>query len=71
MSTPMAPRNCVECKHWKFSPGSPDWSEVTPGEAWGSWCECGHWQADDSDTENSWRTKLRMARECNDFEQAG
>lgn len=41
-----APRNCLACTRCIFYPGSPHYSELTPGEPLDSRCAEGVWDAD-------------------------
>ena len=64
----MSDLTCIDCIHWYFYGGSPDYSELTPGENWESRCRKGHWKMGVYDDDQiSYRKKLLMARNCADF----
>lgn len=89
LTTPVQPqalprsRTCVECEHWEFDPGTSDWSEDTPGDAWNSRCLRDHLSINrlvmfgDQEYERSrgvarddFGRLLLTARACSDFELA-
>jgi len=64
-------KSCIECKHWYWDAGYPDYSDLTPGECWESYCRKKHWQANGfKESQVSWANKLMTARACKDFELA-
>ena len=63
------PRSCLECKHWQFDAGYPDYSEVTPGEDWSMECCKLHFRLSGFDiSEKEFRATMTRAGECTDFE---
>lgn len=68
---PAPERMCWFCKHVAFDPGSPDWSELTPGEDWELRCKKGHYYLDSHEehvTLDMFRRAIETARTCEDFE---
>lgn len=62
--------NCVNCIHWRWSSGHPDYSDMTPGTGWSSDCRKQHWSMDGWDvSEQTFRENMRTARRCADYEE--
>ena len=60
-------RNCIFCKHW-FISYENDWSDITPGAGFESGCNERHWWATGQElTEKTYRKKMKIAEQCNDF----
>ena len=61
-------RICLFCERFRVWPGSPGYSEVTPGEDAEIHCEKGHWRIRlYSDYANDYRRKLSTAKTCPDW----
>ena len=62
-------KNCIMCKNWWFDPGTPDYSEYTPGDDWESKCTIdGGWRVSGgSVSESDWREKIKTAETCEHF----
>lgn len=61
-------RTCLDCEFWGYSPGSPSYSEYTPGSDASMVCYLDHWslglyENDRGDV----RDALYRARQCQDF----
>lgn len=54
--------------HCQFYPGSPGYSEETPGTAMVLTCSKRHWDADDIYTATGLESKLLSATTCPDYE---
>lgn len=62
-------RNCVDCAHWRYSSGSPGYSEWTPGSDASMSCDKQYWKWDQEiDEERDVKAKLHTAETCADFE---
>lgn len=69
LQTPVPGRICWSCRHVQFFQGSPDYSEYTPGSDFQLYCGKQYWEFDSHRDELSdFRTKLRSAEQCADFE---
>lgn len=63
-------KNCLFCEHFHFAPGSPDWSDNTPGIDIEIYCNKGVWDLDiHADTKFSFRRKMLTARSCDKYEE--
>jgi len=59
---------CVNCVHWEFHAGTPDWTERTPGEGWSMECKKKHYSIWGCDTtEDQFRKAMLTATDCDDF----
>ena len=61
--------NCVLCKHFYLTMGSPGYSEYTPSGP--AYCECdkGHWKLTQQEgTHFDLRAALERANDCADYE---
>jgi len=66
----MEKKYCIDCKHFHFDGGCPDYSDVTTGENVEVCCRKEHWELDVTrDTEEEFRTYMRTASGCEDFEE--
>lgn len=66
----MSARTCLDCKHWWWYPGEPEYSECTPGTDASMHCSKGHWRLGMfDDNRGDVRQKLKRAERCKDFEQ--
>lgn len=65
----MINRTCIDCSQWQWENAEPDWSEITPGAEWRSFCRAGVWYLSGCDgaTESDWRRHLKMAATCSKF----
>lgn len=62
-------RNCLFCKYFNIEPGSPGYSEWTPGWDMRMECNKGIWSLDeDADSAASFRAKMWNAKDCQHFE---
>ena len=64
---------CVNCKYFYFNPGSPDYSEYTPGESMSLECYKGHWNTRglgrfSVNSNEDLRKAMVMSKRCPDFE---
>lgn len=62
------PLTCILCVHWRFDGGEPDYSTLTPGSDWASYCARQVWRANGHrETEETYRAKLLTANRCQMF----
>ena len=60
---------CFDCKFFELTLGTPDWSELTPGEMAALSCVEGHFYYTQGDVYDFGKT-IRKARTCKDFEHS-
>ena len=61
---------CINCEHWYFDAGEPDFSDVTPGTDWYMSCNKGHYWLDGHRvTKEQFRATLQLADTCADFRE--
>lgn len=60
---------CILCKYFYFSPGSPGYSELTPGTDWVMYCGKNHWDMSGYISEEEYRKNLLKAENCKDAEE--
>lgn len=59
---------CIFCKSFRFIPGSPSYSDVTPGYQATMDCSEDHWEIDMlHDNEDIYRSRILTAISCKDF----
>lgn len=59
---------CVNCKHFNFWPGSPGYSEFTPGDDMEMSCLRKHWRVTFETSEDDFRDYMKSSETCADFE---
>ena len=61
---------CLFCKNFKYEPGEPGYSDVTPGSDLEVGCYLGYWELDawGGDGVTSYREHQLKAQSCPDFE---
>lgn len=62
---------CVQCRHFSFDAGTPNWSDVTPGSNMTISCRRDHWRITTETTESAFRSHMETSQHCDDFESAG
>ena len=61
---------CVMCKNFEFDMGSPDLSDVTPGNEASIGCQKGIWQMSNfNGTLQEFRESILRAKDCEYFKQ--
>ena len=66
----MEPRTCTTCQHFYVCPGTPDYSELTPGEPMELKCGKYHWDISESEiTSEMVREKFLTAIDCPDYQE--
>ena len=55
---------CIFCRHFYMDAGTPDWSDVTPGEAASVGCFKGIWALYYCWDEAEWREGMSRANDC-------
>jgi len=64
----MKERICINCIHFQVESGTPDYSELTPGDEFRMACVKGYWELRNwVDTTESYRKKIYTALECKDY----
>ena len=67
----MPEKLCVFCDHWRFSGGSPGYSELTPGTDASMDCAKGHYPGwstlQDLSGPEQFREVISMAQTCSDY----
>lgn len=62
------PKLCWWCPFFRYSQGTPDYSEYTPGEDFSISCAKNHWNFDQQETSlEQFREILETAQTCKDF----
>lgn len=59
--------NCLDCKHFYFDPGSPGYSEQTPGSDMSLGCYKDHWSGRDCYSQDDFRKHMLSAKTCKDY----
>ncbi len=68
----MSDRLCFTCKHMSIDPGSPHYSEYTPGSPMEAGCNKNHYDLDGfGNDEQAWNEKIRRAATCADYAPSG
>lgn len=62
---------CVQCRHFSFDAGTPNWSDVTPGSNMSISCGRDRWRITTETTESAFRSHMETSRYCDVFESAG
>ena len=70
LAEPVPNRLCWECPHIDFSPGSPGYSDMTPGYDMSLDCGKGYWKFDPHGELTGLREGLTSAERCADFSPA-
>lgn len=60
-------RLCIFCKHFEFNPGSPGYSEYTPGENMSMGCNMRVWEFDFGD---DFHQCIQHAYTCEKYERS-
>lgn len=58
---------CVNCRHFDFTPGSPGYSEWTPGDSMAIQCLKEHWYAKYDTYQDQFREYMLSSKTCKDF----
>ena len=62
-------RTCLFCKHFEFDPGSPHYSELTPGIDSEFICHKGRWSMSNWDNRSDFVDAIAKGLTCQDFKE--